>query len=170
MTLRAPDWPPCHRCRKPSKPSEQVRYEGNVYCCPECAPLEAQELAQGTLRAQVLERDHGVCVLCKVDCLKLRASLDELKAKALGDAPDKPSRARDAHEVRVLSLVQHGFPRSILEEKGSLWAADHIEPRVLGGPTNIRNARTVCLACHAGLPAELARDRPALRPPLRGRR
>lgn len=165
-SIRAPDWPPCHRCWKPSKPSEQVRHEGNVYCSAYCAPAEAIELAQSTLRRQVLERDGGVCSYrgcARANMLDLRRELYEMRAAALADDPSRPSRARDSYEVRLHALVREGFPRSELEGTRALWDADHIEARVRGGPTSLSNARTLCRAHHLLVTAELAGERAASR-------
>lgn len=170
MTLSAPEWPRCFRCGKPSAPDFRVKHEGNWYCCDDCAPAGAIELAQSTLRRQVLERDKGICAGedCGRDCLVLREQLDALKVSALADAPDKPSEARNLYEVKVQALVREGFPESDLRrDRKSLWAADHIEPRVLSGPTTLINARTLCIACHAKATAQLAGDRAASRRPFR---
>lgn len=169
MTLSAPDWPRCTRCTKLAHPDHRVRHEGNVYCCPDCVPLGAIELSQSTFRNEVFKRDNGKCAgeTCGRDCLALREQLDALRTSALADAPDRPSKARDLYEVKIASLVREGFPESDLRrDRKSLWAADHIEARVLSGPTNLTNARTLCLACHTEATARLAGERASSRRPF----
>jgi 5-methylcytosine-specific restriction protein A len=150
VTLRPPPWPRCTTCTKPCKPSEQVVHEGNPYCCPDCVILPEGSTSQATLRAQVLARDKGVCVLCHLDVAEQERQLAELKARP------------DLYAERVDLLVRAGFDRKRIES-GSLWDADHIEARVYGGATTLANARTLCVPCHRSVTAELARSRAASR-------
>jgi 5-methylcytosine-specific restriction endonuclease McrA len=39
----------------------------------------------------------------------------------------------------------------------SLWEADHIQPRVLGGGEDLENYRTLCVPCHKAATKRLAR-------------
>jgi len=157
VTLRAPDWTKCHRCSKPSKPSERVTHKGRVYCCPDCVEAEDDEVTQATLRRQVFERDRGVCHFCGEDVAALEARLESLRDSGLWS-------------VQVLQLVRLGFPRGPVEKGATLWEAHHLHERVRGGANVLSNLVTACLACHRKQTNELATSRAASRRPLRRQR
>ena len=88
------------------------------------------------LREKVLERDRGVCAVCKIDCT---AAWFHLK------------RARGAARARAWSAwgIRPG-------QRKSLWDADHILPVVEGGgECDLSNLRTLCLNCHRAATAAL---------------
>lgn len=152
--LRAPPWPPCSRCGKPSKPSEREYDErGRVYCSGgRCGTAEVEEVSQKTLHAQVLERDGGKCSECGEDCLGVRQLAETFRA-----------RGPVEWEKHLVLLEKTGFDRHSVETGKPLWQADHVDPRVSGGPTTLWNGRTLCLPCHYRITGELATARAAKR-------
>lgn len=86
-----------------------------------------------SLRAQVFERDHGVCALCGLDTEALLAEIAKL-------------RCDDVTRILMRSRVlrEMGLPVT-----GSLWHADHALPvSEGGGACGIENLRTLCHKCH----------------------
>lgn len=114
------------------------------FCSMDCMRAKGGEVSQSKLRDLVFQRDRGKCAgvlrngqKCPNDCEELAGLLDSIQAAG---------RAR--YDAFVHTLVRAGFDRDAIESKGSLWEADHVNPRVKGGPTTLENARTLCLACH----------------------
>jgi len=98
----------------------------------------------GYLRDQVLQRDRGVCAICRIDT---RAAYFELK------------RSRGTHRERL--LARWGLKRM---NRRSLWDADHIVPVAEGGgECDLDNLRTLCLVCHRQQTLELRHRLPARR-------
>ena len=90
----------------------------------------------GYLRDRVLERDRGVCALCRTDT---NAAYFELK------------KSRGTHRLKLLE--RWGLKR--LNRK-TLWDAEHILPVVEGGgECDLANIRTLCLVCHRRQTLEL---------------
>lgn len=147
----------CPRCLNVVKHDE-----GSAFCSSNCEEAARVEVAQATLRAEVLERDHGVCALCNTDCLWLREYLDELL------------------EVGTIASIQRldayarglkGWPKAPLHELGAtLWQADHITERAAGGASTPDQMQTTCLGCHAEKTKGFAKRRAAARRPFGGRR
>jgi 5-methylcytosine-specific restriction endonuclease McrA len=94
----------------------------------------------GYLREKVLERDHGICAACGIDCLAAERQLKRLRG-----AP------------RLKASLDWGLrPGS----RKSLWDADHIVPVVEGGgECDLENIRTLCLKCHRAATSELRKRR-----------
>lgn len=89
-------------------------------------------------RGCVRKRDKGVCVLCKLDCTKLRKDLNSL-----------PPAARYAKAAEL------GIPKHLAYRK-SLWQMDHIIPVSEGGGScGLENLRTLCISCHQKETAKL---------------
>jgi 5-methylcytosine-specific restriction endonuclease McrA len=98
-----------------------------TFCSEWC--VEEWKLRSSTshLRHRVLERDHGVCASCGLDCV---AELKRIK------------RLRGAPRARA--FAEWGLP-----QRKSLWDADHIIPvSEGGGECDLSNMRTLCLKCH----------------------
>jgi 5-methylcytosine-specific restriction protein A len=111
--------------------------EGRLTFCSEwCVEEWKLRSNPGHLRARTLERDRGVCALCKTDCVAEWNHLRRLRGAA-----------------RLRAFAQWGLkPRA----RQSLWDADHIVPVVEGGgECDLSNIRTLCLKCHRTVTAEL---------------
>jgi 5-methylcytosine-specific restriction endonuclease McrA len=97
----------------------------------------------GKIRAAVLRRDRGVCVLCGLDTEKLTRVLLHV-------------RRADRHEVAVALGFKCGQWRD-------WWEADHIHPRADGGGNELTNLRTLCIPCHKDVTRKFAAERAARR-------
>jgi hypothetical protein len=87
------------------------------------------------LRLQVFSRDIGRCVLCGLDTLALSAALFYVAGKA-------PEWGLNFAAFRwAVGVSAARWPQET-------WEADHITPRMFGGPDSVENLRTLCLGCH----------------------
>jgi len=107
-----------------------------TFCSDWCVNEWRLRSDPGYMREQVLERDHGICVECNVDCEKEYRRLRRLKGAA-----------------RVEGWAAWGLKPN---QRRSLWDADHILPVAEGGgECDLANMRTLCLRCHREATAEL---------------
>jgi 5-methylcytosine-specific restriction enzyme A len=115
-----------------------------TFCSDWCVEEWRLRSDPGYLREQVLQRDHGVCAYCGVDCVAEWIHIKKLRGSA-----------------RSRRLAHWGLrPGS----RKSLWDADHILPVVEGGgECDLSNLRTLCLRCHRDATQAL-RQRLAARP------
>lgn len=105
-----------------------------TFCSHWCVQEWKLRSDPGHLRECVLNRDHGVCAVCGVDCIVELRRLRKLRGAA---------RARAKASWRM-------GPRK------SLWDADHIVPVAEGGgECDLSNMRTLCLKCHRMCTAQL---------------
>jgi 5-methylcytosine-specific restriction endonuclease McrA len=107
-----------------------------TFCSEWCVHEWKLRSDPGYLREQVFARDRGVCVLCGIDC---EAEFRRLR--------------RTSGSRRVEAWAKWGLkPR----QRRSLWDADHKLPVAEGGgECDLDNMRTLCLACHRRVTAEL---------------
>lgn len=100
-----------------------------TFCSEWCVHEWRLRTDPGYVRERVLQRDRGICAICKVDA---RAAYFELK------------RSRGTHRLKL--LAHWGLKRI---SRKTLWDADHIIPVVEGGgECDLENLRTLCLICH----------------------
>lgn len=160
-SIQRPKGPQCKRCFKPIRREiieNQEAPEG--FCSISCGENQEDELSDKKLRELVLERDKGICSICKEDCLALRAHLDEFR-KVVSQAQ---------WEARLRGLERVGFDRHAIESGAPLFEVDHYPPRVRGGRNTLEGARSLCLGCHKKATAGLAKERAAARRPVANRR
>ena len=107
-----------------------------TFCSEWCVREWRLRTDPGYLREQVLERDRGICALCRTDCISEWNHIRRLRGGA-----------------RLGALRKWGLrPR----QRASLWDADHIIPVVEGGgECDLANLRTLCLRCHREVTAAL---------------
>src|SRR5712691_2510074 len=120
-----------------------------TFCSDWCVHEWRLRTDPGYLRAQVFERDQGICAACSLD-----TDAEWRRIKRL-------PRARRAGLLRDWGL------KSL--RRSSLWDADHIAPVAEGGgECDLSNLRTLCLRCHRKVTAELRqRLRRSSQEPLR---
>jgi 5-methylcytosine-specific restriction enzyme A len=107
-----------------------------TFCSAWCVEEWRLRSDPGYLREKVLERDHGVCARCGVDCLHAEQHLKRLRGVA-----------------RLRALLDWGLHAG---SRKTLWDADHIVPVVEGGgECDLANLRTLCIKCHRLATAEL---------------
>ena len=122
----------------------EVPRRRRTFCSDWCVHEWKIRTNPGYLRDQVLQRDRGVCAICRIDT---RAAYFELK------------RSRGTHRERL--LARWGLKRM---NRRSLWDADHIVPVAEGGgECDLDNLRTLCLVCHRQQTLELRHRLPARR-------
>jgi 5-methylcytosine-specific restriction endonuclease McrA len=111
-----------------------------TFCSEFCVEEWRLRTDPSHLRGRVLERDKGVCAICRTDCLAAWLHLKRLRGVA-----------------KARALVAWGLkPNS----RQSLWDADHIVPVVEGGgECDLSNLRTLCLKCHRAVTAQLRQRR-----------
>ena len=113
---------------------------------PRVSLLGKSFFATEARRSLVIERDHGICALCGLDCYSLHVALGYIHARIEAFAP-----GWDVHFVevkRAIGSIARSWP-------DSLWEVDHIYPSVLGGDDVAENWRTLCLNCHKAETAKL---------------
>lgn len=131
--------PLCRWCGK------KVPTKRHRFCSGPCTHEWNLRASTSYLRAHVLQRDRGVCAICKADTLKIERILDGLQKGFWREWTLRvpPDRAAWEFYVGVLRVGKH---RAFC---GSLWDADHIKPVVEGGgESGLDNIRTLCVACH----------------------
>jgi 5-methylcytosine-specific restriction endonuclease McrA len=107
-----------------------------TFCSAWCVEEWRLRSDPGYLREKVLERDHGICAGCGLDCLHAERELKRLRRAA-----------------RLKALLAWGLRAG---SRKSLWDAHHIVPVVEGGgECDLDNIRTLCLKCHRAATAEL---------------
>jgi 5-methylcytosine-specific restriction endonuclease McrA len=113
-----------------------------TFCSDWCVEEWRLRTDPGFIREKVLERDHGVCAQCGMDCLEAWKHLRRLRGAA-----------------RLKALADWGLRRGASTRK-TLWDADHIVPVVEGGgECDLANIRTLCLKCHRVVTAQLRKKR-----------
>lgn len=104
-------------------------------------------------RQEVWRRDHGVCSDCGLDCDRLervyRRLSDRLRGRRYGYF------SKWLREIDTWA-ANNGYPSP---GSRSLWEADHVLPRHLGGTNDVKNGRTLCVVCHHFPTTRLARFR-----------
>ena len=107
-----------------------------TFCSDWCVEEWRLRTDPGYLREKVLERDHGICAACGLDCQAASLHLKRLRGAA-----------------RLKAFAQWGLTA---RSRQSLWDADHIVPVVEGGgECDLANIRTLCLKCHRTATATL---------------
>lgn len=117
-----------------------------TFCSEWCVEEWRLRTDPGYIRQKVLDRDHGICASCGIDCLAAWRDLKRLRGSA-----------------RVKAFASWGFRPNF---RKSLWDADHIVPVVEGGgECDLENIRTLCLKCHREVTADLRQRRQSITRP-----
>lgn len=110
----------------------------------------------GYLRWKTWQRDHGVCALCGFDTerfVKLKSRASRLTWNTRGKVA---AASRFAAWLNRKSFTV-GATWHLVYETTVFWHADHIVPLAEGGTNALSNVRTLCVPCHKGETAALAR-------------
>ena len=163
-----PTWETAHgrvrgRCRECG---QQVGGGRVSWCGDACVRLHRLRCDPNYQRLEVFNRDRGVCVVCGLDCVALRAKLQPLLAWELaavsmlgivramsGKLPEWWQLAHpqfDAHAIEEACALVHeqGLLKQVGNRRSSYWEMDHVVPLWSGGTNEIRNLRTLCIPCH----------------------
>lgn len=100
-----------------------------TFCSAYCVHEWKMRTQPGYLREQVLERDRGICAICRIDTIAAARQI------------------RYSRGARRTTLLEHwGLEK---RTRKSLWDADHVLPVAEGGgECDLDNIRTLCLLCH----------------------
>jgi 5-methylcytosine-specific restriction protein A len=124
----------CRWCRM-----EILTKRRRTFCSDFCVHQWRLRSDPGYLRDKVFARDRGVCALCETDTLAAYAELKRSRGRA----------REEGLEVWGMKTVT---------TRRSLWDADHILAVAEGGgQCDLDNLRTLCLACHREVTADLRR-------------
>ena len=151
----------CRLCKKPC--SEVSRH----WCSEECL-RQYLTISNGSyVRAQLLERDRGICVECGVNGAQMNEALARLKDDLLHPL------LMTIHPMIVTTLRAEGWTNVKLRGRGSYadavefsscWEADHIQSVAEGGgQCGLENYRTLCYICHKRASKAQAKERASLR-------
>ena len=135
------------------------------FCSADCVQAFKLTNDAGAVRAAVLERDDGICALCRVDTKVMHeifTSLRELQPFFLPQRYPHGGLCRGFHKRTGRGGYYECWCQwcvSLREARDlSAWEADHIVPVVEGGGLcGLDNYRTLCLACHKEETAKLTR-------------
>lgn len=138
---------------------EEVPKGRRTFCSDGCVHEVSIRSNPNYQKQHVLERDHGVCDACGLDCQRL--------ARSLMSAWRQRYRGKPEAFRRWYRLWMRFSGRAVttkLAPNRNLWEMDHIVPVVEGGGnTGLENLRTLCVWCHneatAHLRKRLARKR-----------
>jgi len=118
--------PFCSWCGQPSSGNRK-----GSFCSDECEYQWKIRSSHTFMRQCVLDRDGGICALCRGDTLALEQDLARLQASDEGVFRDR---------CEALGLPDH---------RVSFWDVDHLIPvKEGGGSCGLENLRTLCYWCH----------------------
>lgn len=120
--------------------------KGRMFFCNADCAFEVQIRRDSHfLRAQVKQRDHGVCAECKADTEKIKRVLGYAR-KSLADLLGQDLMwANDYWFYREIKLVVSELQ---WKSTGTQWEADHIVEVTNGGEPYLHNIQTLCIPCH----------------------
>lgn len=133
------------------------------WCSEACLRRFLMMSSGGYIRAQVFERDAGVCADCGVDAAQMDRALTALKEDVLHPL------LMSIHPMIVQTLRSEGWKNIRQRGRGcyadaiefkSCWEADHIQSVAEGGgQCGLENYRTLCFVCHKKNSAQQANAR-----------
>jgi 5-methylcytosine-specific restriction endonuclease McrA len=125
----------------------EVPADRRCWCSQQCVDAYLVLTQPSRARQLVEARDHGICALCGLDCPALVREMEAL-------LPDisSVSKLMGRHRISV--------SRWMTRRRSHLWDMDHIVPVSRGGGCcGLDNLRTLCIACHKRVTAEMRRER-----------
>ena len=142
---------PCRWCGKMPEPPRRT------FCSDACIHEHKLRTQPSYQAKHVLERDHGICCICGVDC---EAWLRDLIA-AVGYPP--PHRWYEATPTAwLVMMAARGIPKRFALLNRRFWEVDHSIPvSEGGGDCGLENLRTLCWRCHQDETSALAARRAA---------
>ncbi|MEO6829371.1 MAG: HNH endonuclease signature motif containing protein, partial [Acidobacteriaceae bacterium] len=118
--------------------SVEVPRGRRTFCSDWCVHEWRLRSDPGYLRQQVFARDRARCALCRID------------------ATEAFRRLKSSRGASRKTMLEYWGLKSITRK--SLWDADHILPVCEGGgECDLKNIRTLCLACHRDVTWQLRR-------------
>uniref|UniRef100_A0A0E0LKL3 Helicase ATP-binding domain-containing protein n=1 Tax=Oryza punctata TaxID=4537 RepID=A0A0E0LKL3_ORYPU len=152
------DEPLCKLCQEPCKGklAKSPEYFEDLFCDLTCFEVYRSRTSNNFLRQGLLQIEHGICSMCKLDCSKLVKHIKPL--------------FKEKREEYIRNVAPNIATRSKLLDKlvnepneGNAWHADHIVPVYKGGgECTLENLRTLCVACHYEVTREQQKERKEL--------
>ena len=138
----------CRQC------NVEVPTNRRTFCSDKC--VDAWKIIRDPtfVRIRLFDRDHGICSICKINCVKLVKTLERLDPVA----SKRWSHNRWEYEQSILTnqpLMERlqelriSVARYRTRRNYGIWDADHIKAVVDGGgECGLDNYRTLCCQCH----------------------
>lgn len=152
----------CRWCDQPVPPPKMT------FCSAECIHEWKLRSQPSYLRTFVEERDHGICALCGIDTFELQKHLRALYKSVVGADGRAWYRSKTLWPVSFGPVVKEAarFRLSVpqlfrLLERRHPYDIDHTVPLIEKGGHGMDNVRSLCLGCHSGESAKLAKRRSA---------
>jgi 5-methylcytosine-specific restriction enzyme A len=147
----------CRLCKQPC--ADESRH----WCSEECLRKYLTISNGAYVRAQLFERDGGICAECGVNGAQMNEALARLKDDLLHPL------LMTIHPMIVTTLRAEGWTNVKLRGRGSYadavaftscWEADHVQSVAEGGgQCGLENYRTLCFVCHKRASKEQASAR-----------
>lgn len=159
----------CRQC------NQEVPKGRRSFCSDPCVEIWKIRSSASYAAEKVLERDHGICALCGLDCVALMQELRQLREQSLiakyGELGHRlkymewhnPTGFVDDDALAFVRRCRElELPRTYRLLNRRLWDLDHIIPVIDGGGScGLDNLRTLCLKCHKQETDKLAARRAA---------
>jgi 5-methylcytosine-specific restriction protein A len=158
----------CRQC------ATEVPSSRRTFCSDECVDeWKAAHMWPADVRRLLEKRDHGVCAICGLDCIRTVNRMRSILTKLRGPGVDlfAASWAYRYSAEASEQAMQHPLVREFCElakragvksshRFSTVWDADHIKPVCEGGgECDLSNYRTLCRGCHHKESATLAKRR-----------
>lgn len=147
-------------------PSELLDGTMELFCGGDCESRFFIRSQRDAIRRELFAVERGVCAVCQLDC---HALVQRLRAIDRNQPGYKDRRHALLHKLaagKPLLSASKVLLDKVLKEatEGTLWHADHVLPVYKGGGgCDLDNLRTLCIACHAKVTRQQARERAAER-------
>lgn len=147
----------CRRCA-----NECTGSRARTFCSPACVHEWRSRTDPAYQARHVLERDKGVCAICRVDTIAASKELRGLWNAARADMAGwswwvaRPDWIPIALREWEIARQRLGWSLKRALSSSRAWDMDHIVPVVEGGGScGLENLRTLCPACHTRVTNEL---------------
>lgn len=121
------------------------------WCSDDCVQqYKLQTNDPHTLAEKILERDHGQCSRCGLDCVDAKIRLGKTSIANITQYPELhkllPIKYRDS-DLRRLTFTQLADLTKFMDRR--MWEIDHITGVWEGGGLcGLENLQTLCVDCH----------------------
>ncbi|KAF2312835.1 hypothetical protein GH714_040885 [Hevea brasiliensis] len=149
------DEPLCKLCQTPCKGNNAKTPEffEDLFCNLSCYEEYRVRTSSRSLRQELFQIEHGVCMNCQLDCHQLVKTIKPLSLERRREYIEKVAPNVASRKKLIDKLVNNPY-------EGNAWHADHIIPVYRGGgECRLENMRTLCVACHYDVTAAQRAER-----------
>ncbi|KAG8652420.1 hypothetical protein MANES_06G087800v8 [Manihot esculenta] len=153
------DEPLCKLCQTPCKGinAKTPEFFEDLFCNLSCYEEYRVRTSSRSLRQELFQIEHGVCMNCKLDCHQLVKTIKPLSLERRREYIVKVAPNLASRKKFIDKLVNN-------PSEGNAWHADHIIPVYRGGgECRLENMRTLCVACHYDVTAAQRAERLVMR-------